>query len=296
MRHRAEHGRHERRPRVPLRSYLITALALCAAVVASAGLAGIFPAHAADVPAVAAAGLDREAAFEPAVPDLAAQTSELRSATQARVARAVLAKARAAAVLAAHTYTVRAGDSLSNVAAKHCGAGRDWTGIYAASRAHGWTARNANVLDAGQHLYLSCAYDASQLRFAPPPAPAPVRAVVAVATASTGHGYQAPAARAYRAPVVYRAPVAAGTYSYAGLESLWVSAGGPSWAAPHAAEIAECESGGRTDAHNPSGASGLWQILGSVVPGDLYNAYTNALNAVSKFRASGDTFAQWVCQ
>jgi hypothetical protein len=50
------------------------------------------------------------------------------------------------------------------------------------------------------------------------------------------------------------------------------------------------------NAYNPSGATGLWQILGSVVPGSLYNAYVNALNAVAKFRASGQTFAQWVCK
>jgi hypothetical protein len=87
-----------------------------------------------------------------------------------------------------------------------------------------------------------------------------------------------------------------GIYSFSGLESLWESAGGPAWAASHAARIAECESGGNPHAYNPSGATGVWQILGSVVPGNLYNAYTNALNAVSKFNASGDTFAQWVCQ
>jgi hypothetical protein len=137
------------------------------------------------------------------------------------------------------------------------------------------------------------------LRYAPaPPPPAPVRAIATVATArtaSTGTGYH----RAHAAPVQVPGrsyATSSGTYSYAGLEALWVSAGGPSWAASHAAEIAECESGGRTNAFNPSGATGLWQILGSVVPGNLYNAFTNALNAVAKFKASGDTFAQWVCQ
>jgi hypothetical protein len=80
------------------------------------------------------------------------------------------------------------------------------------------------------------------------------------------------------------------------MESLWESAGGPSWAAAHAATIAECESGGNPDAYNPSGATGIWQILGSVVGGNLDNPYDNALNAVAKFKASGDTFAQWVCQ
>jgi hypothetical protein len=75
-----------------------------------------------------------------------------------------------------------------------------------------------------------------------------------------------------------------------------VSAGGPSFAEAQAAQIAECESGGNPQAYNPSGATGLWQILGQVVPGNLYDPFVNALNAVSKFKASGDTFAQWVCQ
>jgi hypothetical protein len=88
----------------------------------------------------------------------------------------------------------------------------------------------------------------------------------------------------------------AGVFSFAGLERLWESAGGPAWAAPAAASIAECESGGNPVAYNPSGATGVWQILGSVVPGDLTNPYVNAANAVSKFRTSGNTFAQWVCQ
>lgn len=93
------------------------------------------------------------------------------------------------------------------------------------------------------------------------------------------------------------APVASsGVYSYGALESLWESVGGPSWAAPAAATVAECESGGNPRAYNASGASGLWQILGAVVGGDLFDPTVNAENAVSKFNASGQTFAQWVCQ
>jgi SLT domain-containing protein len=75
-----------------------------------------------------------------------------------------------------------------------------------------------------------------------------------------------------------------------------VSAGGPASAEAQAAQIAICESGGNPQAYNPSGATGLWQILGSVVAGNLTDPMVNALNAVSKFHASGDTFAQWVCQ
>lgn len=98
------------------------------------------------------------------------------------------------------------------------------------------------------------------------------------------------------APETSTPPVASGPFTTAGIESLWESAGGPAWAAPKAAEIAYCESGYNPNAYNPSGATGIWQILGSVVPGNLTNPVVNAENAVAKFRASGDTFAQWVCQ
>lgn len=118
-------------------------------------------------------------------------------------------------------------------------------------------------------------------------------------TTSTEHQHHLHHLRAigaYGAPAPAAALARAGTYSYTGLESLWESAGGPAWAAPKAAEIGTCESGGNPQAYNSSGATGVWQILGSVVPGNLNDPYVNALNAVAKFRASGDTFAQWVCQ
>ena len=38
-----------------------------------------------------------------------------------------------------------------------------------------------------------------------------------------------------------------------------------------AAAIALAESGGDPNAHNASGASGLWQILGQVVRGNIFN-------------------------
>lgn len=87
-----------------------------------------------------------------------------------------------------------------------------------------------------------------------------------------------------------------GNLSFSGLEALWVAGGGPAWAEYQAAEVAECESGGQEYAHNPSGADGYWQILGQVVPEDIYVPMVNAENADSKFEASDDTFAQWVCQ
>jgi hypothetical protein len=77
---------------------------------------------------------------------------------------------------------------------------------------------------------------------------------------------------------------------------FWLGAGGPASAELAAEAVAMCESGDNPGAFNPSGATGLWQILGAVVPGDLTDPAVNAANAVAKFEASGDTWAQWVCQ
>lgn len=97
------------------------------------------------------------------------------------------------------------------------------------------------------------------------------------------------------------APVPPPSYSGGVLTSvqvghLWLEAGGPAWAEPKAVEIAYCESGFNPRAYNPSGATGIWQILGAVVPGNLTDPLVNAENAVAKFKGAGGTFAAWVCQ
>lgn len=79
-------------------------------------------------------------------------------------------------------------------------------------------------------------------------------------------------------------------YSYAQLEQLWINAGGSAAMAPLMAAIAEAESSGNPDAVNPSGATGLWQILGAVNPADqpnLTDPVTNAKEAVLKYQSQG---------
>jgi hypothetical protein len=76
-------------------------------------------------------------------------------------------------------------------------------------------------------------------------------------------------------------------YTAGELEALWINAGGqPDLAIPMAA-IALAESGGNPNAHNASGATGLWQILGNPFPGNAYDPATNAKMAVSKFKSQG---------
>ena len=84
-------------------------------------------------------------------------------------------------------------------------------------------------------------------------------------------------------------------YSYAQLEGLWINAGGAKALAPGMAALAMAESGGCSAALNPSGASGLWQILGAVDPADqknLFDPAVNAKEAVLKYTSQG--LAAWV--
>lgn len=90
-------------------------------------------------------------------------------------------------------------------------------------------------------------------------------------------------------------------YSYAQLMSLWINAGGPRGLAPLAAAIAEAESGGNSDALNPSdnggtqSSFGLWQISnGTHTPPspDWANPAVNAQLAVGKWKGAGG-FTPW---
>jgi Lysozyme like domain len=91
-------------------------------------------------------------------------------------------------------------------------------------------------------------------------------------------------------------------YTYAQLEGLWIGAGGPKAQAPLAAAIAEAESGGNSQATNPTDNNGtqtswgLWQISngthGQPVPNILSPAI-NAQQAVAKYRGAGNKFTPW---
>ena len=170
---------------------------------------------------------------------------------------AVTSKADRIFVASARVYIVHRGDTLSRISLRFCGTSQDYPGLASASGIP-----NPNVIRPGQRVYIRCSRSGPR---------GGRRAYVAVASYSLH-------------------------YSYYGLESLWRGAGGPSWAAPEAAHIAICESGGYIYAHNPSGASGLWQILGLPFAGNPYNPFTNARMAVAKFRAAGNSFAPWVCR
>ena len=76
-------------------------------------------------------------------------------------------------------------------------------------------------------------------------------------------------------------------YNFSQLEALWTRAGGAKSVAPVMAAIALAESSGNSDARNPSGASGLWQILGKPFAGNAFDPLTNARMAVAKYKTQG---------
>jgi|SRR5215472_11115496 len=189
--------------------------------------------------------------------------------------------------------TVKSGDTLSGISQRSYGAPKCWPGIYGTNKTI--IGKNPDAIQPGQRLSIPYACSSTFPRgyhvvvyTKPLSTPAPVStSSSANLSTNSGTGSGGGGGSGFSG---------GGHLSYGGLESLWESAGGPAWAAPQAASIAECESGGNQYAENPSGASGYWQILGQVVAGNIFDPMVNALNAVAKFRASGNTFAQWVCQ
>lgn len=84
-----------------------------------------------------------------------------------------------------------------------------------------------------------------------------------------------------------RTPGTGDGIGFRGLENLWVQAHGSTKMAPLMAHIAQAESGGDPRARNPSGASGLWQILGQPFAGNVFDPLTNAKMAVWKYQHQG---------
>jgi hypothetical protein len=79
-----------------------------------------------------------------------------------------------------------------------------------------------------------------------------------------------------------------GVFNTQEMSDLWRSKGGGASIADTMGVIGLVESGGKPWAVNPkSGATGLWQILGQLVPGNLFNPGVNALNAIAKYKADG---------
>lgn len=302
-------GRHARRRPPSLRHYLLALLAAVAALVTALAFAAA-PSKA--VTAVPAAHQGRAVTAAPGQ-DRVNKADLIRAVTAARAAAA----RHAASVLAAHTYLVRGGDSISGVAVRKCAAARDWTGIYAASRARGWTGRDANQITTGQKLYLLCAYDAAQLKFAAAPA-APVHATAAAPVTSTtrhdrfdgqhgrcgdGDGDGMDASCAVIFPQSHAAASAStdgdsgsarnGTYSAPSASGTYHGSG-----SMQACIIAR-ESGGNSQIWNASGHYGLYQFSASTWaahggnPADFGHASVAEQNTVYYATVAADGYSDW---
>ena len=156
-------------------------------------------------------------------------------------------------------YQVRPGDTLSKIAGFFC---HDSSRYRTLAAANGIA--NPNLIRVGQNIWLACGGTGTSS-----------------SESISGSSFAAGSAVI---PGTYN------VYSYAGLERLWIAAGGSPGTAAHAACIAEHESGGRQWVVSPTDDWGLWQIHN----GGYYMlaALPNAERAVSMSR-NGTDWSQW---
>src|SRR3984957_9739911 len=198
--------------------------------------------------------------------------------------------ARHAAQVKSSHYTVRSGDTLSNIAQRFYNKAADW-GYIAHENAK--TVHNPNLIFAGESLYIPANVPADYKLadyYTPKhaaPAPAVTEAASVRTTSSSSSSHHSSGGSS--AVVVQSAGHGSsggssgglsGTLSCSGLEELWRSAGGNPSDAFMAAEIAEAESGGRQYALSPTDDYGYWQINASNGALATFNAYGNARSAI----------------
>lgn len=160
-------------------------------------------------------------------------------------------------------YVVRPSDTLSKLAGYFCHDPGKYRVLAAANGI-----ANPNIIRVGQSIWLACGGTG--------------RAGTGVTVRSiSGSSYAAGSAVI---PGTYN------VYSYAGLERLWIAAGGSPRTAAHAACIAEHESGGRQWVISPTNDFGLWQIHNGGYA--MLNAYANAARAVA-MSGNGTNWSQW---
>jgi LysM repeat protein len=168
---------------------------------------------------------------------------------------------------ASSTYTVRSGDTLSEIAAKFYGNPAHWTWIYAANRAK---IHNPNSIYVGERLTIPNHAPTGTTSYAAKHAKKPATTVLTSSASKLS-----------------------GNLGCSGLEALWVAAGGARSHAFIAAEIAMAESGGRQFAHSPTNDFGYWQINGGHGPAmATYNAIGNARAAIA-ISGNGSNWGPW---
>jgi LysM repeat protein len=160
------------------------------------------------------------------------------------------------------TYTVRPGDTLSEIAERLLGSPADWTSIYDDNRS---VIQDPNDIYAGEVLQI-------------PSGPG-----TTVATYTPKH---------VKATVLTSAASLSGTLGCTDLEELWEAAGGSQGEAFTAAEIAMAESGGNQYATGTVGERGYWQINPDHGSLSTYDPMGNAKAAVI-ISADGTDWTPW---
>lgn len=145
--------------------------------------------------------------------------------------------------LAARTYTVQAGDTLSGIAQRFYGQPVAWPWLYRVNRAE---ITDPGLISPGQVLDVPANLDGSFTAHRVPAGAPTYRPRHAAAPAAAPPPPPAPARQD-------------GIFSYAALEQLWVAEGGNPADEAFAACIAEHESGGNPGAISPTSDYGLWQ-------------------------------------
>jgi len=216
-------------------------------------------------PAVAIAGalvaLPQSAHAEVKTPAKATAVTGQAHTVQARTT-ALVKKAQPAS----RTYTVRSGDTLSEIAAKFYGNPAHWTWIYAANRAK---IHNPNSIYVGETLTIPNHAPTGTTSYAAKHAKKPATTVLTSSASKLS-----------------------GNLGCSGLEALWVAAGGARSHAFIAAEIAMAESGGRQYAHSPTNDFGYWQINGVHGAMATYNPIGNARAAIA-ISGNGSNWGPW---
>jgi LysM repeat protein len=165
------------------------------------------------------------------------------------------------------TYTVRPGDTLSEIAQRFYGNRADWTWIYNDNRS---VIQNPDDIYAGETLKIPGGRTST-------------------ASAATGTTYTP---KHVKATVLTSAASLSGTLGCSQLEELWDAAGGSHSEAFTAAEIAMAESGGNQYATGTVGERGYWQINPNHGSLSTYDPMGNAKAAVI-LSADGTNWTPW---
>jgi LysM repeat protein len=220
------------------------------------------------------------AADETASTGAHAATATLDSFATRTVTVAATTQARHAAAAHSTYYTVRSGDTLSQIASRYYHNANDWQYLY---HQNGKTVSDPNLIYAGERLLIPGTAPAHYMLsdYAPKHAKAALP-VASTVSETSRHSSAAPARTAGSGGgKVVTQSAAQGMYSCSGLEQIWEQAGGSPAAALMAAEIAMAESGGNPNAISPTDDFGLWQINGSNGALATLNPIQNAKSAIT---------------